>query len=104
MDFGTFVLGITYGSMIDQIGGFVESSPTISKLFNIDPHLANEASKAASKAMIESFMSTIFMICAVMVACFAVTSLMRLVTEERKIVKNSFMLCRLAVIKFMQPI
>lgn len=81
---GLFVLGITYGSMIDQIGGFVESSPTISKLFNIDPHLANEASKAASKAMIESFMSTIFMICAVMVACFAVTSLMRLVTEERK--------------------
>ncbi len=81
---GLFVLGITYGSMIDQIGGFVESSPTISKLFNIDPHLANEASKAASKAMIESFMSTIFMICAVMVACFAVTSLMRMVTEERK--------------------
>ncbi|HBC90680.1 MAG TPA: ABC transporter permease, partial [Lactococcus sp.] len=82
--FGLFVLGITYGSMIDQISGFVESSPTISKLFNIDPHLANETSRAASKAMIESFMSTIFMICAVMVACFAVTSLMRMVTEERK--------------------
>ncbi|QPS71567.1 ABC transporter permease [Lactococcus garvieae] len=82
--FGLFVLGITYGSMINQIGGFVESSPTISKLFNIDPNLANEASQAASKAMVESFMSTIFMICAVMVSCFAVTSLSRMVSEERK--------------------
>ena len=81
---GLFILGITYGSMINQIGSFVQSSPEMSKLFNIDPALAHKATAEASKAMVNSFISTIFMICAVMVSAFAVTSLSRMVSEERK--------------------
>lgn len=74
---GLFVLGITYGSMFGQIGKFISSSQTVSQLFAINP-------KAGETMMINQFMTTLFVIISVIVTCFAVTSLSRMVTEERK--------------------
>lgn len=81
---GIFALGITYGSMAGRIGSFIQTTPAISQMFNINPALAKSASDAAAKEMVNSFMSTIFMVIAVLAVCFAVTSLNRMVSEERK--------------------
>lgn len=74
---GLFLLGITYGSMFGQISSFIKSSQTVSQLFAINP-------KAGETMMINQFMATLFVIISIIVTCFAITSLSRMVVEERK--------------------
>jgi len=74
---GLLILGFTYGSMFGQIGSFIGSNPTISQMFAIDP-------KAGETAMVNQYMSTLFVILSVIVTCFAITSFSRMISEERK--------------------
>lgn len=75
---GLFVLGVTYGSMISQIGQLVsDKNSSIGKILAIDP-------TAGVKAMTESYLSTIVMVIAILTTCFGISSLSRMVSEERK--------------------
>ncbi|MFC4652491.1 ABC transporter permease [Lactococcus nasutitermitis] len=74
---GLFILGFVYGSMIGQISKFIKSSTTVSQIFAVSP-------TAGALMMTKQYLSTLFVIISVIVTCFAITSLSRMVSEERK--------------------
>ncbi|MDR0299050.1 MAG: ABC transporter permease [Streptococcaceae bacterium] len=77
---GLFVLGITYGSMISKIGTLIgggAGNNYMQKMLSI-------TSTANSSLMAQEFLGTVYLVIALISTCFAITSLSRMVSEERK--------------------
>lgn len=77
---GLFALGITYGSMITKIGSLMGGGSG-NTLYTQMLQLTTGANQTL---MTQEFLSTIFMVIALMSTAFAITSLNRMVSEERK--------------------
>ena len=76
---GIFVMGITYGSMIGQIGNLIGSAGSnnyMSRAMGITEH-------ATGNVMTQDFLMTVYLVISLLSVCFAVTSLQRIVSEER---------------------
>ena len=77
---GVFVMGITYGSMIGQIGNLISSAGSnnyMTQAMGISVH-------ATGNLMTQQFLTTVFLVISMISVCFAITSLQRLASEERK--------------------
>ncbi|KRK70866.1 ABC transporter permease [Lacticaseibacillus nasuensis JCM 17158] len=75
---GLFILGAAYGSIFGTVGDLVKSNPMLAKL------LGNSGVTAANHAVILSLANTLTVIFAVVATIPAVTTLLRLNTEERQ--------------------
>lgn len=71
---GLFILGGTYGSIFEDIGNFFKKSAIIKQMF-----LRN-----SRYSLQEQFMSTLCLIFAILSTIFALSSLMKLVSEEKR--------------------
>ncbi|MBB5888169.1 ABC transporter permease [Lactovum miscens] len=77
---GLFVLGITYGSMTDKIGSLVGGASKnnyVTKILSI-------TSTTDSALMEQEFLGTVYLVLALISSCFAIASLFRMISEERK--------------------
>ncbi len=79
---GLFVLGVTYGSMINKIGSLIGGASSSSN--NLLQKELQITADANSNLMAQQFLGTVYMVIAVIATCFAITSLSRMVSEERK--------------------
>lgn len=75
--FSLFVLGCVYGSMFSQIGQFVAGNSMVSQMIAVSP-------KDGEELMIQQYLAMLFLVLSIIVTCFAITSLSRMVSEERK--------------------
>ncbi|SJZ81145.1 ABC-2 type transport system permease protein [Pilibacter termitis] len=72
--FGIFLGGATYGSIFGDMDKFLDTSPIMKQMFLQNPKYSIQ----------EQFMATLFMILALLSACFALGSMMKLTTEEKR--------------------
>lgn len=78
---GLFVLGITYGSMISKIGSLIGGASSSQN--NLLQRELQISANANSTMMAQQFLGTVYMVIAIIATCFAITSLTRMVSEER---------------------
>lgn len=75
---GLFVLGAAYGSIFGTVGDLVQSNPMLAKL------LGSSGVAAANRAVVLGLANTLVVIFAVVAAVPAISTLLRLNTDERK--------------------
>ena len=78
--FGLFVLGLTYGSMISKIGTLVGGNSNTNHLLQKELQITQGSNQMVMK---QQFLSTIYVVLALIATCFAITLLNKMVSEER---------------------
>src|SRR5699024_10073278 len=73
--------GITYGSMISKIGSLIGGASSSQN--NLLQRELQISANANSTMMAQQFLGTVYMVIAIIATCFAITSLTRMVSEER---------------------
>jgi ABC-2 type transport system permease protein len=73
---GFLLFGAIYGSLFGKMDEFLNSNATVKQIFAIG--------SAGKYSLQEQFMSTIFVIMAVIVVCFAVVGLNKTISEEKR--------------------